>query len=61
MADNGCGFDPAHPTEPKLPHFGLIGMRERAARTGAKLDLVSSPGNGCIVTLTLPLSKPITS
>lgn len=60
VADNGCGFDPARPTEPQLPHFGLIGMRERAARTGAKLDLVSSPGNGCIVTLTLPLSKAIT-
>lgn len=35
--------------------LGLLGMRERAALIGAELSIVSSPGNGCVVTLSLPL------
>jgi signal transduction histidine kinase/ligand-binding sensor domain-containing protein len=42
ISDNGTGFDPALADKAKDQHFGLQGMRERAARIGAKLTLVTS-------------------
>lgn len=36
-------------------HYGLLGMRERAARIGALLDLESAPGQGTTVSLRVPL------
>lgn len=53
--DDGHGFDPAAQPAPG-PHFGLLGMRERAAKITADLTLVSLPGHGCRVILTLPES-----
>lgn len=38
----------------KPGHFGLVGMRERAARIGGSLSIDSHPGLGCTVTITLP-------
>jgi signal transduction histidine kinase len=35
--------------------LGLLGMRERATLIGAELSIVSSPGNGSMVILSLPL------
>jgi ligand-binding sensor domain-containing protein len=35
-------------------HFGLQGMRERAARIGGRLSLVSSPNSGTEVALVVP-------
>ena len=35
--------------------LGIIGMRERAALLGGTLDLSSSPGRGCRVTLCVPI------
>jgi signal transduction histidine kinase len=48
VADNGVGIDPDVADRGKDGHFGLQGMRERAARIGAKLTLASSSalGNG---------------
>jgi signal transduction histidine kinase len=37
-------------------HFGLAGMRERAAMIGAKLEVQSAPDYGTAVVLDLPLS-----
>jgi PAS domain S-box-containing protein len=37
-------------------HWGLIGIRERAKRMGAQLDLWSEPGAGTEVRLTVPAS-----
>jgi len=53
ISDNGVGFDAnsIHPAKP--PHFGLIGMRERASRIGAMLEITSLPGKGCRITVTL--------
>lgn len=50
--DDGSGFDPT-----RLPrgHFGVIGMRERAATVGGALDVRSSPGGGTTVSLRLPV------
>ena len=54
VADNGVGIDPAIVDEGKEGHFGLQGLRERAARSGAKLTLVSSDGSGTDIILVVP-------
>ncbi|MDO5626369.1 MAG: histidine kinase [Pseudomonadota bacterium] len=43
IEDDGAGFDPQAPTP---GHYGVQGMRERAALMGAQLDLNSRPGHG---------------
>ncbi|HZJ46251.1 MAG TPA: hypothetical protein VFD63_20910 [Pyrinomonadaceae bacterium] len=42
VSDNG--IDPVILDQGKAGHFGLQGMRERAARIGGNLMLMSSPG-----------------
>lgn len=54
VKDNGVGIDPDTLGVGKDLHFGLQGMRERAARIGGKLSLVSSPGSGTEVVLVVP-------
>lgn len=54
ITDNGNGFDPTATQTLPGPHFGLLGMRERAAKIGARLTLVSSASEGCVVTVCLP-------
>jgi len=44
--DNGVGIDPSIADGGKAGHFGLQGMRERAARIEGKLTLVSSANSG---------------
>ncbi len=58
ISDDGAGFDVnlKHPSG--APHFGLIGMRERASKIGADLVIVSQPGHGTTVTVTLPIPPP---
>jgi signal transduction histidine kinase len=51
--DNGTGFDQAIADKGKDEHFGLQGMRERAARIGAKLALLTS-ASGTEIKLTVP-------
>jgi signal transduction histidine kinase len=51
--DNGTGFDPAIADKGKQEHFGLQGMRERAARIGATLALVTS-ASGTEIKLIVP-------
>jgi signal transduction histidine kinase len=48
VSDDGAGFDPS--VQPK-GHFGLIGMRERAAEVGATLAIDAAPGKGCRITI----------
>jgi len=52
VRDDGRGFDPAHGTPPG--HWGLVGMRERAASIGARISVMSSPSAGTEVTLVVP-------
>lgn len=58
VADDGCGIDPSWLEEHGRPdHWGLRGMRERAERIGARLDIHSGAGKGwrgTRVVLTLP-------
>ncbi len=56
ILDDGRGFDPATVDPHRL---GLVGMRERAAAIGAAFRIVSEPGRGTLVRLTLP--DPIAS
>jgi signal transduction histidine kinase len=49
IVDNGRGFDPAE----VQGRFGLLGMEERVSALGGKLAIVSSPGRGTAVTVTL--------
>ncbi len=52
--DNGKGIPPEVLAKGREGHFGLQGMRERAARIGAKLNLSSSPASGTKIELTVP-------
>jgi signal transduction histidine kinase len=54
VSDNGIGIDPAVADQGKDGHFGLQGMRERAARIGGKLTLVSSATSATEITLVVP-------
>jgi signal transduction histidine kinase len=54
VADNGVGIDPAIVGEGKEGHFGLQGLRERAAGIGAKLTVVSSANVGTEITVVVP-------
>jgi signal transduction histidine kinase/ligand-binding sensor domain-containing protein len=53
VSDDGVGIDPGIARDGKDGHFGLQGMRERAARIGGRLTLVSS-SSGTDVTLVVP-------
>ena len=54
VADNGVGMDPAVADRGKDGHFGLQGMRERAARIGATLRVASSADTGTEIVVTVP-------
>jgi hypothetical protein len=54
VSDNGIGIDPTIADEGKDEHFGLKGMRERAARIGAKFTLASSASSGTEITIVVP-------
>ena len=56
VVDDGVGFNaPEHPEElTRRGHFGLLGMRERAALVGGKLVLRTAPGQGTQVQVHLP-------
>jgi len=59
VQDDGVGFEQTQePTEKALAtlHFGVLGMRERAAGLGGKLVMESAPGNGTTVLLQIPLA-----
>lgn len=54
IEDNGSGFDPQAEQHRSAPHFGLLGMRERAGQLKGSLDITSSPGQGTRVHLIIP-------
>jgi signal transduction histidine kinase len=54
VKDNGVGIDPTIGDHGKQGHFGLQGMRERVARIGGKLTIVSSAGSGTEITVVVP-------
>jgi signal transduction histidine kinase len=54
VRDNGIGIDPEISHYGRDGHYGLQGMRERAARIGARFTLVTAPSSGTEITLTVP-------
>ncbi|GMA51319.1 hypothetical protein GCM10025857_26760 [Alicyclobacillus contaminans] len=53
IRDDGKGFDPNCIPE---GHYGIVGMRERAAYLGGCLEIESSPGNGTTFVIVVPVS-----
>ncbi len=58
VRDDGAGFRPAADGAGPPGHFGLVGMRERAREAGARLEVVSAPGEGTTVELVWPVGTP---
>jgi ligand-binding sensor domain-containing protein/signal transduction histidine kinase len=54
VRDNGIGIPPDIVANGKEGHFGLVGMRERAAKLRAKLTFSSPGGSGALVELVVP-------
>ena len=52
--DDGTGFDGQ--SAPPIGHYGLIGMKERAAHIGADFELTSERGHGTTVSVLLESS-----
>ena len=56
VRDNGIGMNSVLVASGKEGHFGLPGMRERAARIESKLTIASSTTSGTSITLIVPAS-----
>jgi len=55
VRDDGCGLDDAVAQTGQRPgHWGLVGMRERAAGIGASLRIDSRPGAGTQIEVSVP-------
>ena len=52
VSDDGRGFEPEQAPGAAAGHFGLVGMRERAARLGP-IEITSRPGGGTRVQVTV--------
>lgn len=57
VTDNGKGFTEGDNHLPSRGHFGLTGMRERAALIDAKIEITGEPGKGTQVMLSIPVSE----
>ena len=58
VSDDGCGFQYNAQAVPD-DHYGLITMKERAEELGGTLTIVSVPGNGTFVEVTVPAEQII--
>ena len=52
--DNGIGIEPSITANGKEGHFGIQGMRERAARIGGRFTLISTPKSGTEIVVVVP-------
>ena len=57
VADDGTGFDMSHSFANRTGHFGIIGMRERAERSGGTFRLFSEPGSGTRIEVRIPCAR----
>jgi signal transduction histidine kinase/ligand-binding sensor domain-containing protein len=55
VADDGAGCEPSENGHLKPGHYGLIGMKERAAQISAEFSFESAPGRGTIVSVLAPV------
>lgn len=54
VQDDGVGFDVKAASQRKS--FGLLGMRERSFALGGTIEIVSAPGQGTCVEVTIPVN-----
>ena len=54
ISDNGVGIEPDVAGAGKAGHFGLVGMKERAARIGGKFSMINSVNSGTEINLVVP-------
>ncbi len=54
LRDDGQGFDAEDSDGPATGHFGLLGMRERAAALGGTIEVKSAPGEGTVLHMVIP-------
>jgi PAS domain S-box-containing protein len=59
LEDDGQGFQVKHDLTQlaRNGHFGLVGMKERAEAIGGHLTVESTPGQGTVVKVDVPLSR----
>jgi signal transduction histidine kinase len=57
VEDDGAGFD--RPAPPGDGGAGILGMRERAALLGGRVDVESRPGHGTTVRLVVPCERAV--
>jgi ligand-binding sensor domain-containing protein/signal transduction histidine kinase len=57
VRDDGRGFAASDRPSSPQGHFGLTGMRERAAAIGGTLEVLSEPGSGTTVRLEAPAAR----
>jgi PAS domain S-box-containing protein len=57
VVDDGVGFDSGEPgtRAAKFSGYGLFSIRERLSSLGGHLKITSGPGQGTVVTITVPL------
>lgn len=55
VRDNGCGFDSTAPR--KATSFGLLGLRERANLLDGRVIITSTPGQGTLVDIRVPIKS----
>ncbi len=58
ISDDGAGFEPSENGHLRPGHYGLIGMKERAAQIGAEFEFDSAPGRGTMVSVVAPIGRP---
>jgi NarL family two-component system sensor histidine kinase YdfH len=56
ISDDGKGFDPALDPQ-RAGHYGLTGLRERAAQAGGVLEMESAEGKGSTLRMRIPLAS----
>lgn len=56
VQDNGKGAQPFDLDNSRS--YGVMGMRERAMHFGGSLEIISAPGQGTLVRLSIPIAPP---
>lgn len=59
IVDDGVGMNIDKVDQ--MQHFGLLGVRERAQALNGLFDLVSQPGEGTMISVTIPISNELST
>jgi len=51
VSDNGVGFEP----KKRMKGIGIMNITSRAEVHNGKVEIISSPGNGCTLRISIPL------